>query len=57
MPTASGRIETAPAGGGGRDVRLNITINAAAGSEAQARRASSRQVARAVTQALLRAEG
>jgi len=56
VPTASGRIETQRAGGG-RDVRLSITINAPAGNEAQALKASSRQVARAVRQALLRAEG
>lgn len=56
VPTASGRIETGHTGGG-RDVRLNITINAPAGNEAQALKASSRQVARAVRQALLRAEG
>jgi hypothetical protein len=56
VPTASGRIETGR-GGGGRDVRLNITINAPAGGEAQALKASGRQVARAVRQALLRAEG
>jgi phage-related minor tail protein len=55
VPTASGRIETGRAGGG-RDVRLNITINAPAGNEAQALRASGRQVARAVRQALMRAE-
>lgn len=55
VPTASGRIETGRAGGG-RDVRLNITINAPAGGEAQALKASGRQVARAVRQALLRAE-
>jgi len=56
VPTASGRIETG-GGGGGRDVRLSITINAPAGGEAQALKASGRQVARAVRQALLRAEG
>lgn len=56
VPTASGRIETGQAGGG-RDVRLNITINAPAGGEAQALQASGRQVARAVRQALMRAEG
>jgi len=55
VPTASGRIETGQAGGG-RDVRLSITINAPTGNEAQALKASSRQVARAVRQALLRAE-
>jgi len=56
VPTASGRIETQSAGGGGRDVRLSITINAPVGGEAQALKASGRQVARAVRQALLRAE-
>jgi hypothetical protein len=55
VPTASGRIEAGP-GGGGREVRLSITINAPSGSEAQALQASGRQVARAVRQALLRAE-
>jgi hypothetical protein len=53
VPTASGRIETGR-GGGGRNVRLNITINAPAGNEAQALKASGRQVARAVRQAMLR---
>ena len=55
VPTASGRIETSR-GGGGRDVRLNITINAPAGGEARALQASGRQVARAVRAALMRAE-
>lgn len=53
VPTASGRIET-QTGGGGHDVRLSITINAPAGGEAQALKASGRQVARAVRQALMR---
>lgn len=57
VPTASGRIETGLAGGGGRDVRLSITINAPAGNDAQALKASGRQVARAVRAALMRAEG
>lgn len=56
VPTASGWIE-AGRGGGGRDVRLSITINAPAGGEAQALKASGRQIARAVRQALMRAEG
>jgi hypothetical protein len=56
VPTASGRIE-AGRGGSGRDVRLSITINAPAGNEAQALKASGRQVARAVRQALMRADG
>ena len=56
VPTASGRIETKRPDGG-TDIRLSITINAPAGGEAQALRASGRQVARAVRQALLRADG
>lgn len=55
VPTASGRIETARPGGG-RDVRVNITINAPQGAEPQALKASGRQVAWAVRAALLRAE-
>jgi phage-related minor tail protein len=55
VPTAGGRIETGRAAGG-LDIRLSIHVNAPAGSEAQALRASSRQVARAVRQALLRAD-
>jgi hypothetical protein len=54
VPTAAGRIEVPRAGP--RELRLSINVNAPAGSEAQALRASSRQVARAVRQALLRAE-
>lgn len=55
VPTASGRIETMRSGGV-RDVRLSITVNAPAGTEAGALKASSRQVARAVKQALMRVE-
>jgi phage-related minor tail protein len=55
VPTAAGRID-APGPVGGREIRLSINVNAPAGSEAQALKASSRQVARAVRQALLRAE-
>jgi len=55
VPAASGRIEPS-ATGPARDIRLSITINAPAGSEPQALRASSRQVARAVRQALMRTE-
>jgi phage-related minor tail protein len=51
VPTASGRVE--PRHGGGRDVRMSITINAPAGTEAQALGRSSRQVARAVKRALV----
>jgi phage-related minor tail protein len=50
VPTSSGRIEAASQGG--RDIRMTITINAPAGSEARALQASSRQVARAVRRAL-----
>jgi len=55
VPTAGGRIETGTQSGG-RDIRMSITINAPAGAEARALAQSSRQVARAVRQALLRAE-
>ncbi len=55
VPTASGRIETVRPDGG-RDVRVSVTINAPQGAEPQALKASGRQVARAVRQALLRAE-
>ena len=56
VPTASGRVE-APRAGGSRDIRMNITVNAPAGAEPQALSRSSRQVARAVKQALMRVEG
>lgn len=52
LPTASGRIEAARQGGG-RDVRLTITINAPSTTEPQALARSSRQVARAVKHALM----
>jgi phage-related minor tail protein len=53
VPTSSGRID--PGGGGGaREIRLNININAPAGTEPQALARSGRQVARAVKQALMR---
>ena len=55
VPTASGRIDTMRAGGG-REVRLIITVNAPAGTEPQALQASTRQVARAVKAALMRVE-
>jgi phage-related minor tail protein len=54
VPTSSGRVETM--GGGGRDVRVSITLNAPAGSEGQALARSGRQVARAVRSALEMAE-
>jgi len=53
VPTASGRVDALPAvGGGGRDVRVAITINAPSGESAGALQQSSRQVARAVRTAL-----
>lgn len=55
VPTASGRVEPLRAAGG-RDVRVNVTINAPAGTEGPALTQSSRQVARAVRAALMRAE-
>jgi len=55
VPAASGRIEAGrPAAP--REIRLSVTVNAPAGAEPQALKASSRQVARAVRQALLRVE-
>lgn len=55
VPTTSGRIDGA-ARAGRRDVRLSITINTPAGEAPQALARSSRQVARAVKQALMRVE-
>lgn len=54
VPAASGRVEP-PRSPAAREIRLSITVNAAAGAEPQALRASSRQVARAVRQALIQA--
>jgi len=55
VPTAGGRIEAAR--GGGRDVRVSITINAGAGAATpQALDRSGRQVARAVRRALMQIE-
>lgn len=55
VPTASGRVEPMR-GGGAREVRLSITVNAPAGTETEALKASSRQVARAAKAALMRVE-
>jgi phage-related minor tail protein len=55
VPAAAGRIETMRPGAA-RDVRISISVNAPAGAEAGALKASSRQVARAVRQALMRVE-
>jgi hypothetical protein len=54
VPTASGRIETGR--GGARDIRMSILVSAPAGEAPQALARSSRQVARAVKQALMRVE-
>ncbi|MES2493488.1 MAG: tail tape measure protein [Pseudomonadota bacterium] len=52
VPTSAGRIDASP-GGGGREVRVAITVNTSAGaSSAQALQRSSRQVASAVRRAL-----
>ena len=51
VPTSSGSV-TAAGSGGGRDVRVAISINAPAGSAPAALQQSSRQVARAVKAAL-----
>lgn len=51
VPTAAGRVETPPAAAT-RDVRVAITVNAAAGTAPAALQQSTRQVARAVKAAL-----
>ena len=58
VPTSAGRVETGGAGRGG-GVQLSLTINVSdngRGSAPDALQRSSRQVARAVRQALMRAE-
>ena len=53
MPASAGRIENGLNAGGGRDVRVSISITAPAGTSApQALQRSSRQVASAVRRAL-----
>ncbi|WP_336965418.1 tail tape measure protein [Sphingobium aquiterrae] len=52
VPTSSGRVEAGQGGSGGRDVRVNITVNAAGGDAPQALARSARQVARAVRGAI-----
>jgi phage-related minor tail protein len=54
VPTASGRIDAR--GAGTREIRMSITVNAPTGEAPQALARSSRQVARAVKQALMRVE-
>ncbi|WP_324262147.1 tail tape measure protein [Altererythrobacter sp. H2] len=54
VPTSAGRVEPSLAAGGGRDVRVAITLNQPRGASAPASlRRSSRQVASAVRRALL----
>jgi len=55
VPTASGSVAAA-AGGGAREVRVAITVNAGAGEAPAALGRSSRQVARAVKAALMAAD-
>jgi hypothetical protein len=52
VPNASGRIESG-VGGGGRDVRVAISVQTPAPSDPQVLRKSSRQLARAVRSALM----
>ncbi len=52
VPTSSGRVEAGGGGGGVREVRVAITVNAAGGSAPGVLAQSSRQVARAVKAAL-----
>lgn len=53
VPTSSGQVIAAPGGGGAREVRVAITVNAGGGGDAPAAlRQSTRQVARAVRAAL-----
>ena len=56
VPTARGRVDAHGSGGGGRDVRVSIRIDGGGAGEPQALARSSRQVARAVKQALMRVE-
>ncbi|RYY22455.1 MAG: tail tape measure protein, partial [Sphingomonadales bacterium] len=51
VPTSAGQVSV-PGGGGARDVRVAITVNAAGGDAPRALAQSSRQVARAVKAAL-----
>ena len=55
VPSSAGQVTAMP-GGGAREVRVAITVNAGAGEAPRALAQSSRQVARAVKAALDRAE-
>ncbi|MGN8001195.1 tail tape measure protein [Sphingomonas sp. 22176] len=52
VPTSAGQVAPSSGQGGGRDVRVSITVNAAADAAPKALAQSSRQVARAVRSAL-----
>ena len=52
VPTSAGQVAPTGGQGGGRDVRVSITVNAAADAAPKALAQSSRQVARAVRSAL-----
>jgi phage-related minor tail protein len=54
VPTSSGSVAAAGGGDGARDVRISIAVNAPAGSAPDTLARSSRQVARAVRNALMR---
>ncbi len=54
VPTSSGAIAPTPGSRAGRDVRISIAVNAPSGSAPEALARSSRQVARAVRNALAR---
>jgi phage-related minor tail protein len=54
VPTSSGSVAANGGGGGARDVRVSIAVNAPAGTAPDALARSSRQIARAVRTALSR---
>ena len=56
VPTSSGQVVPGSAAGGGRDVRVAITITAPGNDQPQALARSSRQVARAVRDAIASAD-
>jgi hypothetical protein len=56
VPTASGRIDPGGGGAAARDIKMSITVNAPGGTAPEALAKSSRQVARAVRDALLRVD-
>lgn len=55
VPTASGHVETGGGSAAPREVRVRIQVEAPAGAAPEALKASGRQVARAVREALARA--